>query len=176
MELQRNPREDLSTDSGESEDESDKEDRPDLKRRKLTTSEGSDSEDESDSDTDREQDNERQPRAFAASAATEAEQKIAKLGRQLDGSKPVTVPKRVWRLKVKFQYEEPEDLLDTSDKLDWMFEDKGHVVVDTDITAPRRFDQIRPSSTPGRIRQEHTMARLSRMVPTDSKENNRGIL
>jgi hypothetical protein len=32
------------------------------------------------------------------------------MGKQLDGSTPVQVPKRVWRPKVKFQYEEPEDI------------------------------------------------------------------
>jgi hypothetical protein len=143
MELQRNPREDLSTDSGESEDKSDKEDKPGLKRRKLTTSNDSDSEDKSDSDTAHKQDNERKPRDFEASTATEAEQKIAKLGRQPDGSKPVTVPKRVWRPKVKFQYEEPEDVLDTSDEFDWMFEDKGPVVAEPTQTLPPRDDLIK---------------------------------
>jgi hypothetical protein len=64
------------------------------------------------------------PRTLAAPLATEAEQRIAKSGEQPDGSKLVSVPKRVWRPKVKFQYEEPEDLLDTSEDLDWMIEEK----------------------------------------------------
>jgi hypothetical protein len=62
------------------------------------------SDEESDSDDDSEEDGETAtPRTLAASSATEAEQKIAQLGRQPDGSTPVKVPKRVWRPKVKFQ-------------------------------------------------------------------------
>jgi hypothetical protein len=49
----------------------------------------------------------------------------------------------VWRPKVKFQYEEPEDLLDTSEDLDWMFEDKGHVIAEAKQTLPPRMDLIK---------------------------------
>jgi hypothetical protein len=83
------------------------------------------------------------PRTLAASSATEAEQKIAKLGKQPEGSKPVSVPKRLWRPKVKFQYEEPEDLLDTSEHLDWMFENKGHVVAEPKQELLPRTDVIK---------------------------------
>jgi hypothetical protein len=102
---------------------------------------------ESDSDTDDDNDEPKKetttfPRTLAASSATEAEQQIAQSGRQPDGSKPVAVPKRVWRPKVKFQYEEPEDLLDTSDDLDWMFANKGHVIAKPEQQLPPRTDLI----------------------------------
>ena len=58
-------------------------------------------------------------RTFAASAASEAEERIAKSGRHPDGSKPVKVPKRIWRPKIRMMYKEPEALLDTSGDLDW---------------------------------------------------------
>jgi hypothetical protein len=47
-------------------------------------------------------------RTFAASSATEAEESIAKKGVLPDGTKPVQVPKRVWRPQVKNIYEEEE--------------------------------------------------------------------
>jgi hypothetical protein len=55
----------------------------------------------------------------------------------------VNIPKRVWRPKVKFQYEEPKDLLDMSDGLDWMFEDKGHIIVEPKQTLPPYTDLIK---------------------------------
>jgi hypothetical protein len=39
-------------------------------------------------------------KTFAASSATEAEEKITKLGKHPDGSIPVKVPKRIWRPQV----------------------------------------------------------------------------
>jgi hypothetical protein len=131
-------------DSSESESEIDKEENlPKLLRRRSQTRRGS-KRDDSDSDSSEESSSEaegiREPRTLAASAATEEEQQIAKLGRQPDGSKPVKVPKRVWRPKVKFGYEEPEDLLDTSDEIDWMFEDKGKVIAE-----PK--NELRPETT-----------------------------
>jgi hypothetical protein len=69
-------------------------------------------------------------KTFAASSATEAEEKIAKLGKHPDGSVPVKVPKRIWRPQVQSRYEEPEDLLDTSGNLDWLFQDNGKVILE----------------------------------------------
>jgi len=40
-------------------------------------------------------------KTFAASSATEEEEKIAKTGTLPDGTKPVKVPKRIWRPQVK---------------------------------------------------------------------------
>ena len=63
---------------------------------------------------------------FAASAATEAEERIAKT-KFADGSKPVQVPKRVWRPQVKNEYREPEVELD--EEHDWLFQDLGKIEV-----------------------------------------------
>ncbi len=81
-------------------------------------------------------------RTFAASSATEAEERIAKEGRHPDGSTPVNVPKRVWRPKVQMVYEEPEDTLDTSGDLDWLFEEHGKVGIETKGQLPPRDDLI----------------------------------
>lgn len=80
--------------------------------------------------------------AFAASSATEEEQKLAKLGRQPDGSTSVKVAKRPWRPKVKFKYEEPEEELDTSNDLDWMHEECGHALAAKTTKLPPRNDLI----------------------------------
>ena len=80
--------------------------------------------------------------AFAASSATEEEQKLAKLGRQPDGSTAVKVAKRPWRPKVKFTYEEPEEELDTSDDIDWMHEECGHALTTKTTKLPPRNDLI----------------------------------
>jgi hypothetical protein len=45
-----------------------------------------------------------------------------------DGSTPVEVPKRVWRLRVKTAYKYPQDKLDTSGDIDWLFKDNGRVL------------------------------------------------
>ncbi len=81
-------------------------------------------------------------RTLAASAATEAEDKIAKEGRHPDGSMAVKAPKRVWRPKVRMSCEEPEALLDTSGDLDWIFEEHGRVVIEDKKPLPPRDDII----------------------------------
>jgi hypothetical protein len=79
---------------------------------------------------------------FAASSATEAKEIIAKKGRHAVGSAPVKVPKQVWRPKVKMVCEEPEELLDTSGDLDWLFEEHGEVGVEHKMESPPRNDII----------------------------------
>ncbi len=86
--------------------------------------------------------NDTAPRTLAASAATEAEDKIAKEGRHPDGSTAVKAPKRVWRPKVRMAYEEPEALLDTSGDLDCFFEEHGHVAIEDKKPLPPRDDII----------------------------------
>jgi hypothetical protein len=84
-----------------------------------------------------------EPRSFAASSATEAEENIAKKGKHADGSTPVNVPKRMWRPKVRMVYEEPEELLDTSGDMDWLFEEHGKVGIEYKKDLPPRDDLIR---------------------------------
>ena len=79
---------------------------------------------------------------FAATSQTEEEAKRAKQG-HADGSKPVKVPKRVWRPKVRSEYIEPEDLPDTSEGLDWLFEDCGRSIIKNKQELPPRDDLIR---------------------------------
>jgi hypothetical protein len=81
-------------------------------------------------------------KTFAASSATKAEEKIAKLGKHPDGSVPVKVPKRIWRPQVQSRYEEPEDLPDTSADLDWLFHDYGKTVLQDKSALPPRDDVI----------------------------------
>ena len=81
-------------------------------------------------------------RTFAASAATEAEDKAAREGKHPDGSTAVKVAKRIWRPKVRMVYEEPEALLDTSGDLDWLFEEHGRVVIEDKQALPPRDDLI----------------------------------
>jgi hypothetical protein len=81
-------------------------------------------------------------RTFAASAATEEEDKIAKEGKHPDGSTSVQVAKRIWRPKVRMVYEEPEALLDTSGDLDWLFEEHGRVVIEDKAALPPRNDLV----------------------------------
>lgn len=81
-------------------------------------------------------------KTFAASSATEAEEKIAKLGKHPDGSIPVKVPKRIWRPQVQSRYEEPEDLPDMSDDLNWLFQDNGKAILADKSTLPPRNDII----------------------------------
>jgi hypothetical protein len=82
------------------------------------------------------------PRTFAASSATEAEEKLAKAGRHPDGSAQVKVPKRLWRPKLRIEYEEPEALLDTPGDMDWLFEDHGKVLIEDKRALPERDDII----------------------------------
>ena len=77
---------------------------------------------------------------FAASTATEAEERIAQAGKFADGSKPVQVPKRVWRPQVKNAYEEPETELD--DDHEWLFQDLGKTVVKQKKDIEERSDLI----------------------------------
>jgi hypothetical protein len=83
---------------------------------------------------------EKEPRTFAASSATEAEETIAKKGCHPDGSTPVKVQKRVWRPKMQTVYEEPEDELDTSGDLDWLFKDNGKAIIQDKTALPPRTD------------------------------------
>jgi hypothetical protein len=138
---------DDSDSDGESETDHE-ENLPELQRRgslprRGSIMETSDSDDDSSEEDNSEAERIQEPKTLASSAATEAEQRIAKLGKQPDGSKPVQVPKRVWRPKVKFGYEEPEDLLDMSDASDWMLEDKGKVIAEPTNELPPRDDVIR---------------------------------
>lgn len=82
------------------------------------------------------------PRTYAATSATVAEEETAKRGRHPDGSTPVKVPKRVWRPKIRMEYEEPEALLDTSGDLDWLFEEHGKVGIEDRKPLPPRDDVI----------------------------------
>jgi hypothetical protein len=67
-------------------------------------------------------------RTFAASSATEAEEKTAtKEGRHLDGSTPLLVPKRVWHPKMQMAHKEPKETLNASGNLDWLCEEHGKV-------------------------------------------------
>ena len=78
---------------------------------------------------------------FAATSQTEEEAKIAEKG-HADGSKPVQVPKRIWRPKMRSEYVEPEDPLDTSGDLDWLFEEGGKSIVKDKKELPPRNDII----------------------------------
>ncbi|CAJ1950406.1 unnamed protein product [Cylindrotheca closterium] len=66
---------------------------------------------------------------FAATSATEEEEIIARRGQLPDGTKPVKVPKRIWRAQVKNVYEEPEADLDSPATHDWMFKEHGKTVI-----------------------------------------------
>ena len=83
------------------------------------------------------------PKTFAASSATEAEELIAKRGQHPDGSTPVQVAKRAYRPKVRTVYEEPEELLDTSGDIDWLFEEHGTTLIHSKAELPPRDDLIR---------------------------------
>src|SRR6056300_561688 len=78
------------------------------------------------------------PSTFAASSATKEEEEIAAKGILPDGTKPVAVPKRMWRAKAKNVYEEPETTL--NDDLDWMFEKHGKVMIREKAAVPSQRD------------------------------------
>ena len=78
---------------------------------------------------------------MAATSATEAEQNKAAEG-QTDGSKPITMEKRVWRPKVSNVYLDPETEVDTMGDLDWLFKDKGKVIIKNKCNLPPRNDII----------------------------------
>jgi hypothetical protein len=92
------------------------------------------------------------PLTFAASSATEDEEKIAKLGKHPDGSIPVTVPKRIWRPQVKSVYLETPTALDPSENLDWLFQEHGETAITNTNTLPPRDDII--EYDPARYSQE----------------------
>ena len=78
-------------------------------------------------------------RTFAASSATAAEERVAKLGRLPDGTKPV-VPKKSfgWRPQVKNIFEEPEVEIKDMENLDWLFKDPGKAALRTKSKLPAR--------------------------------------
>src|SRR5210317_831761 len=82
--------------------------------------------------------NDTHPSTFAASSATKEEEEIAAKGILPDGTKPVAVPKRMWRAKAKNVYEEPETTL--NDDLDWMFEKYGKVMIREKAAVPPQRD------------------------------------
>ncbi len=82
--------------------------------------------------------------SFAASLATQAEEKA---GKHLDGSTQVQVPKRVWRPQMKSAYVEQEFDLDPSSSLDWIYEGRGKAIAkEKQKLAPRediiQFDEL----------------------------------
>ncbi|CAJ1965984.1 unnamed protein product [Cylindrotheca closterium] len=79
---------------------------------------------------------------FAATSATEEEEIIARRGQLPDGTKPVKVPKRIWRAQVKNVYEEPEADLDSPATHDWMFEEHGKTVIKQKAPVQRRTFMI----------------------------------
>jgi hypothetical protein len=81
-------------------------------------------------------------KAFAATSTTEEEEQITRRGNHPDGSAPVKVPKRAWRPKIKTVYEEPEDILDSSGELDWLFEENGKAMIENKTTLPQRSGLI----------------------------------
>jgi hypothetical protein len=83
------------------------------------------------------------PRTFAASSATKAKETVAKEGKHANGSTPVKVPKRVWCPKVRMVYQEPEETLDTSGNLDWLFEEHGEGGIQHKKELPPRDDIIK---------------------------------
>ena len=78
---------------------------------------------------------------MAATSQTEDEVKKAEQGHP-DGSKSVEVPKRIWRPKVRSEYIEPEEILDTSDDVDWLFENCGHSITKQKTELEPRDDII----------------------------------
>lgn len=67
-------------------------------------------------------DNDDPPTTYAASSATQAEQEKAKrlreTGTHPDGTKPVIVPKRIWRPKVQSDYLDPAMDIDEGDDME----------------------------------------------------------
>ena len=84
--------------------------------------------------------NDTHPSTFAASSTTKEEEEIAAKGILPDGTKPVAVPKRMWRAKAKNVYEEPETTL--NDDLDWMFEKHGKVMIREKAAVPSQHDDV----------------------------------
>ena len=66
----------------------------------------------------------------ASSASVEELAKSAlKDGKFPDGTTPIKVEKRVWRAQVKSEYIEPEDVIDPSENLDYLYENAGKTVL-----------------------------------------------
>ena len=82
-------------------------------------------------------------KTFAAASAMAEEEALAAKGKHPDRSTPVKAPKRVWRPRVKTQYEESKDLLDSSDDLDWLFKDHSHVLIQEKTTLSPRDDKVK---------------------------------
>ena len=83
--------------------------------------------------------------SFAASAATEEEERKAKELQQ-SGQKPVELPKRIWRPQMQNTCVEPDDNLipDSAEGLDTLFSEHGHTVRKTKgEDTPERQDTIK---------------------------------
>ena len=80
-------------------------------------------------------------RVYASSSATAEEEKIAKVGRLPDGTKPVVPKKKFgWRPQVKNVFNEPEVEIKEMETLDWLYRDQGKVALKTTETLPPRED------------------------------------
>ena len=79
----------------------------------------------------------------AAAASIEEQAKSAlKDGKFPDGSTPIKVEKRIWRAQVKSQCIEPEDEIDPSESLDYLYENAGKTVLKAKKSLPPRDDII----------------------------------
>jgi hypothetical protein len=118
---------------------------------------------------------------FVASSATEAEERIAREGRHPDGPTPIQiVPKRVWRPKVRMEYEEPEALLDIRGGLDWLFEEHRHVGIEGKGELTPREDLIKYKTETHKQELDEnvqcTMERVSIRTPNSIEGNHVKIL
>ena len=95
---------------------------------------------------------------MAASAASVEERAKSALkdGKFPDGSTPVKVEQRIWRAQVKSEYVEPEDELDPTGSLDYLYEHAGKTVLKSKETLPPRDDIITFSSE----RHQHSFDKL----------------
>ena len=117
--------------------------------------------------------------SFAASSATEEEEKLARWGRHPDGSTKVEVPKRVWRPQMKSTYVEPEFELDPSSSLDWIYEGRGKVLAKERNELPQRTDLIifdKDKHGTELTNQGITIPRLPSHVATSDKCNCTNVL
>ena len=83
-------------------------------------------------------------RGFAASTATEEEERKAKESQQ-SGQKPVAIAKRVWQPQMKNTCVEPDDNLipDSAEGLDALFSEHGHAMWKAREEMPERQDMIK---------------------------------
>jgi hypothetical protein len=126
-----------STEATDSEDEDDP---PGLQKIQKTVTFSEDTNNTANSPTHR---HNTRPLTLAATSATAEEEELAKKGRHPDGSRSVEVPKRVWRPRISAVYEEPEDILDTSGDLDWLFNDNGKAIIENKAILTPRDDLIK---------------------------------